>query len=125
MAKKAWRLIFAEGLLPHYLSGETVWTFRKYSPTSHEFTKGQIIQGHFKDGVMLLLEVLDDTRLKPFRDISRAEYEAWGATSHEDMMGQMRNHYPDLTVDDTAALISARLARIGDLPIAGFLPEGI
>lgn len=125
MAKKAWRLVFTEGLLGNYISGGAVWTFRKYSPTSHEFTKGQIIEGHFKDGIMLLLEVLEDTRLKPFRDISKDEYEAWGATSLEDMMEQMRNHYTDLTLDDTAALINVRLARIGDRPVAGLLPEGV
>lgn len=125
MAKKAWRLVFAEGLIGNYLSGEAVWTFRKYSPGSHEFTKGQIIEGHFKDGVMLLLEVLEDTRLKPFFDITADEYTAWGATGFANMMEQMRNHYPDLTVEDTAALINVRLARIGDRPIAGFLPEGV
>ncbi len=125
MAKQAWRLIFAEGLLVNYLPGDPVWSIRRYSPTSHEFKKGQIIQGHFKDGVMLLLEVMEDTRLKLFRDISEEEWTAWGATSHEDMMEQMRVHYPDLFPGDMAALINTRLARIGDRPIAGFLPEGI
>lgn len=125
MAKKAWRLVFAEGLIGNYLPGEAVWTFRKYSPGSHEFKKGQIIEGHFKDGVMLLLEVLEDTQIKPFSNITVDEYTAWGATSQADMMEQMRSHYPDLTVEDTAALINVRLARIGDQPIAGFLPEGI
>src|SRR3989338_11276371 len=112
MAKKAWRLVFAEGLIGNYISGEAVWTFRRYSPTSHEFTKGQIIEGHFKDGIMLLLEVLEDTRLKPFIEITKREYTAWGAKSHADMMRQMRVHYPDLSHEDTAALINVRLARI-------------
>ena len=125
MAEQAPRLVFAEGLIGNYISGEAVWTFRKYRPKSHEFTKGQIIEGYFKDGMMLLLEVLEDTRLKPFRDIAKEEYEAWGAVSHEDMMRQMRNHYVGLTVDDTAALVHVRLARIEGRPIAGLLPEGI
>ncbi len=125
MTKKAWRLIFAPGLLQNYLSGEPVWTFRKYSETSHEFTKGQIIEGHFMDGLMLQLEVVEDTRIKPFLHISPEERRAWGATSLREMMEQMKKHYPDLKLEDNAALICTRLARINGVPIAGFLPEDL
>lgn len=125
MAKKAWRLVFAEGLLGNYLPGEPVWTFRKYSPGSHEFTKGQIIEGHFKDGLMLRLEVLENTRIKRFRDITPEELAAWDTCSHAEMMRQLGSYYPGLTEDDTAALICARLAQVDGRPIAGFLPEGV
>lgn len=125
MAKKAWRLVFAEGLLGNYISGDSVWTFRKYSPGSHEFVKGQIIEGHFKDGVMLLLEVMEDTVIKPFRDITPEECEAWGDCSHELMMEQMAEYYLGIGEDDIAALIRTRLARVGDRPIAGPLPEDL
>ena len=114
MAKKAWRLIFVEGLLHNYLEGDEVWTFRKYSPGSHEFVKGQIIEGHFKDGLMLLLEVMEDTRVKPFRDITDDECGAWGDCSYKVMMKQMAEYYPGVIGDDTAALICTRLARVGD-----------
>lgn len=122
--KKAWRLIFAKGLLDNYIEGEAVWTFRKYSPGSHEFIKGQIIEGHFLDGVMLLLEVIEDTQIKPFRNITEKEREEWGGgkTSQRRMMQQLQTYYPGLTLDDTAALIKTRLARISDRPIAGPLP---
>ncbi len=131
MAKKAWRLIFAEGLLGNYLPGEPVWSFRKYSPGSHEFTIGQIIEGHFKDefmqkgGLRILLEVIETTKIKPFRDITQEECVLWGAECSDDMMEQMRDHYPDLSLDDTAALICTRIARIDDRPVAGPLPEGL
>jgi hypothetical protein len=125
MAKKAWRLIFVEGLLQAYLAGDEVWTFRKYSPGSHEFVKGQLIEGHFKDGLMLLLEVMEDTTIKPFRDITDDECQTWGDCPYEDMMERMAEYYPGVTDDDTAALIRTRLARVGDRQIAGFLPEGL
>ncbi len=88
--KKAWRLIFAEGLLVRYLSGEEIWDFRKLSPGSHEFRNGQIIEGHFLDGGMLLLEVLADTKIKLFSEIYESEYRKWGVSSREEMMEQMR-----------------------------------
>lgn len=122
--KRAWRLIFAEGLLSNYLPGDAVWTFRRYSPGSHEFKKGQVIEGHFKDGLMLLLEVLEDTSVKPFCDITIKECEAWGDCSHAVMMEQMGKYYPGIKKDDLAALIQTRLARIRGRPIAGFLPDG-
>jgi len=123
--KKAWRLIFAEGLLGQYITGNNVWTFRKYSPGSHEFTKGQIIEGHFKDGIMLLLEVMEDTKTKLFAKITKQECIAWGNCTHAEMMEQLRSYYSDLQEDETAALICTRLARINDRPIAGPLPEGV
>jgi len=127
MAKKAWRLIFAEGLLGNYINGEAQWTFRKYSPGSHEFKKGQIIEGHFLEGVTLLLEVLVDTQIKFFSYITADECREWGGDncSHPEMMTQMRKYNPGVTENDMAAMIRVRLARIKDRPIAGPLPVGL
>ncbi len=121
--KKAWRLVFGEGLLSNYLTGAPEWTFRRYAPGSHEFAKGQIIEGHFLDGVVLLLEVTEATQVKPFSEITKEECSAWGDCSHDEMMDQLRVHYPDLELGDKAALIQTRVARIGERPVAGFLPE--
>ncbi len=122
--KKAWRLRFAEGILEGYLSdGRVEYDFRKYSPGSHEFTKGQLIEGHFAEGFTLLLEVLEDTKIKTFKEITKEEYRQWGVTSRVKMMEQMKKYYPGLKASDTAALNTLRLARINDRPIANFLTD--
>jgi hypothetical protein len=126
MARKAWRLIYAEGLLANYLNGEPVWTFRIHRPGSNDFEKGQIIEGHFVDGVMLLLEVIEAPVVKLFKDITAEERREWNHgddISHEEMMEIMRGHNPGVSDEDTAALIKLRLAQINGRPIAGFLPE--
>jgi len=123
--KKAWRLRFAEGILEGYLSdgGRVEYDLRKYSPGSHEFTKGQIIEGHFAEGYSLLLEVLEDTKIKTFKDITKEEYRQWGVKSRAKMMEIMRGYYPDLKPSDRAALNTLRLARINDRPIADFITD--
>ena len=122
--KKAWRLIFAQGLLGNYIGSEGEWSFRKYYPGSHEFKKGQIIEGHFLDGLVLLLEVMEDTQIKPFSKITKQECKEWakGNCTHAQMMAQMAVYHPEVTGEDTAALIKTRLARINNRPIAGPLP---
>ncbi|MDP3953797.1 MAG: hypothetical protein Q8Q06_00065 [bacterium] len=126
MAKNAWRLIFVEGLLANYLGGKYAWTFRVHRPGSNDFSEGQIIEGHFKDGISLLLEVLEKPRVKPFRDITEAERTEWNhgeVISHKDMMEIMGQYNPEVVDDTMAVLIKLRLARIDGRPIAGFLPE--
>ncbi|MBX4190345.1 hypothetical protein KW791_03575 [Candidatus Parcubacteria bacterium] len=120
--KKAWRLIFAEGLLANYLDGSPQWSFRRYSPGSHEFTKGQIIEGQFSEGIMVLLEVIEDVIIKPFKEITPAERKAWAVhypVSHKEMMRMLRRYYHDLKDTDVAALHLTRFARINDRPVAG------
>jgi hypothetical protein len=126
MEKKAWRLIFAEGLLENYINGEATWTFRIHRPGSNDFTKGQIIEGHFKDGCMLLLEVLEEPIVKPFNKITAKERAYWNhgrKISHEEMMDVMNQHNPGVAAETTASLIKLRLAQIDGRPIAGPLPE--
>lgn len=123
--KKAWRLKFAEGILEGYLSGRIEYDFRKYSPGSHEFNKGQIIEGHFfaDKEIMLLLEVLEDTKIKTFKEITKEEYRQWGVTSRAKMMEQMRKYYSGLKASDRAALNTLRLVRINNRPIAGYITD--
>ena len=78
--KKAWRLIFAQGLLGNYIDGSEQWSFRKYYPGSHEFKKGQIIEGHFLEGFGQVLEFVPGVDFKfevPFavRDFGRVLFQ--------------------------------------------------
>src|SRR5258708_40316071 len=126
--KKAWRLIFAEGLLQNYLPGELTWTFRVHRPGSNDFEKGQLIEGHFKEGIMLLPDVLEEPKVKPFNKITAPERKEWNhgkAISYIEMIEVMNTHNPSVTGETMAALIKLRLARISDRPIAGPLPEAL
>ncbi|MBI2640667.1 MAG: hypothetical protein HYW91_02130 [Candidatus Sungbacteria bacterium] len=130
MAKQAWRLIFVEGLIQNFLTGEECLDFRIYREGSNDFKKGQLIEGHFMDGISLLLEVTEDTVVKRFKDITDEERAKWAhfndpEMSHTDMMEIMRGYYPGLTDESEAAINALRIPRINGRPIAGFLPEDL
>jgi len=130
MLKKAWRLIFGVGHLPIYLKGEEVLTFRIHRPGSNDFQKNQIIEGHFMEGIMLLLEVVDEPVVKRFSDITHKECKEWARLTHDDMthagmMRIMREYHSDLTHDTVAVIIRLRLVHVDGRPIAGALPEGL
>ena len=59
------RLIFGEGLMFPTLTGEKQITLRKYRAGSHDFVKGEVIRGEFKDGLNVLLQITADTEKKP------------------------------------------------------------
>ena len=123
-AKTGWRLIFVKGLLHNFLDGEVCLDFRKYRPDSNHFKKSQIIEGHFLEGISILLQVTEPTRVKLFSEITDDERDEWGifaqpATSHEQMMQTMQGFYPGLTGDDTVAINFLQLPKIAGRPIAG------
>lgn len=116
-----WRLIFAQGLLAPFWRYDEVISIRKYLPGSNNFTKDQIIQGHFKDGCGFLLDVLEDVVPVEFGAIDQASLNAWGQdvgphTTHEEMMEAMYGFYgPDLKPDELAAVVHLRLRRVKGL----------
>ncbi len=130
MAKQAWRLIFVEGLIGNFLTGEDCLDFRIYREGSNDFKKGQLIEGHFLDGLSLLLEVTEDTVVKRFSSITAAERSKWARfndpnMSHTEMTRIMREYYAGLTNDSLTAINALRLPKINGRSIAGLLPEDL
>jgi hypothetical protein len=130
--KKAWRLIYVHNLVWNYFAMPRCPDFRLHLPGSNVFSKGEIIEGHFKEGFMLRLEVLDDTMVCELGDIPRSIRDEWGSparskTSVTQVVQQMREYYPDKDVGEIS-VISVNLLRlplIGGKPTAGFLPSDL
>ena len=64
------RLLFGEGLMSPTLTGNKQITIRKYRAGSHDFVKGEVIRGEFKDGLSILLEITADTEKKPLSELT-------------------------------------------------------
>ena len=97
------RLIFGEGLMFPTLTGEKQITLRKYRAGSHDFVKGEVIRGEFKDGLNVLLQITADTEKKPFNELTDAEAQADGFNNAEDAFNGLKDYYPDLQKTDLLA----------------------
>lgn len=132
MVQRAWRLVFTKGLLLPFFSGETILTFRVHRPGSNDFECGQLIEGHFLEGVVFLLKVVSDVKVKPFEEITHEECKEWARFTHEDMTNRemmriMCGHYPELKGKTLAAIIELKIlvggSVRGNLFPTGSMPE--
>ena len=64
-------LIFGDDLMSPTLTGEKLITIRRYRKGAHDFIKGEMVEGIFKDGLTILLEITEDTKIKTFAKLSR------------------------------------------------------
>ena len=106
------RLIFGEGLMGPTLAGDKQITLRKYRAGSHDFVKGEIICGEFKDGLNILLQITADTQKKPFNELTDQETQEDGFESVEDAFSGLNDYYPDLQKTDLLAIIRFEIVKV-------------
>ena len=80
------KLTFGKGLLAPTLTGGKKITLRKYRVGRHDFTKGDIILGEFRDGFSILLHITADTQTKLFSNLTDREAQEDGFESARDAM---------------------------------------
>lgn len=113
------KLVFGEGLMAPSLDGSKRFTVRKYREGSHDFTKDEVIQGEFKDGLTILLKITDDTKKDAFRNLKRSRrFTAKnGYYFDEQYFDELAAWYPDLTWDDTGAIVFFEVLKVDGIPV--------
>lgn len=113
-------LVFGEGLMTPSLEGEKRLTLRRYRPESHDFKKGEIVVGIFKDGLDVLLKITADTLTKPFGKVTDREAKDWGRGDAASLFEGLLDYYPDLKKTDTLAVIEFEVLKVSGVPVVRF-----
>lgn len=113
------RLIFGEGLMSPTLTGDKQITLRKYRAGSHDFVKGEVIRGEFKDDLNILLQITADTEKKPFSELTDEEAQADGFEDAEAAFNGLKGYYPDLQRSDLLATIRYKIVEVEGTPAVG------
>jgi len=115
-------LVFGEGLLAPALDGSKCFTVRKYREGSHDFVKGEIVQGEFKDGLTILLQITQDTKKDTFGNLkkSKRNLDKNGYYFDKQYFEDLANYYPDLTRDDVGAIVFFEILKVSDIPVVRF-----
>jgi len=98
-------LLFGEGLMSPTISGDKLITLRRYRKDAHDFLKGEIVRGIFKDGLTILLRITADTEVKPFDELTDGEARQDGFADAAAAFEGLKTYYPDLKRSDLAATI--------------------
>lgn len=117
------RLVFSNGLMSPSLDGSKSFTVRKYRAEAHNFKKGEIAIGEFMDGLDILIKITADTFKRSFRGLKHtAEVQKLGLVTNlgfefdENYFNDLKSYYPDLTWNDTGAVISFEVLKINGVP---------
>lgn len=113
------RLIFGEGLMSPSLDGSKRFTIRKYREGSHDFTKGEIIKGEFKDGLTILLQITEDTKKGTFNDLKKQKRDLNknGYYFDKQYFDDLAAWYPDLTWDDVGAIVFFEILKVNGVSV--------
>ena len=111
------RLIFGEGLMFPTLAGEKQITLCKYRAGSHDFVKGEVIRGEFKDGWNILLQITADTEKKPFSELTDQEAQEDGFESAKDAFNGLKDYYQNLQWSDLLATIRYEILKTNEVPV--------
>lgn len=113
------RLVFGEGLMLQSLDGSKRFTVRVYREGSHDFTKGEIIKGEFKDGLTILLQIVADTKKAPFIELkcSKNDLDKNGYYFDTRYFKELGTHYTDMTWDTMGAIVFFEVLRVGGIPV--------
>lgn len=98
------------------LTGDKQITLRRYRAGSHDFVKGEVIRGEFKDGLNILLQITADTEKKSFSDLTDEEARADGFKDAEAAFNGLKDYYPDLQKSDLLATIRYKIYEVDDVP---------
>lgn len=113
------KLVFGEGLMALSLDGNKRFTVRKYREGSHDFTRDEIIQGEFKDGLTILLRITDDTKKDAFKNLKRSRRftDKNDYYFDEQYFDELAAWYPDLTWNDMGAIVFFEVLRVSGVPV--------
>ncbi|MBI3308564.1 MAG: ASCH domain-containing protein [Candidatus Melainabacteria bacterium] len=114
------RLVFGEGLMSPTLEGRKTITLRKYRPEAHDFKKGEVVVGEFKDGLDILLKITRDTEVKPISELTDEEAVLDGFDDAQAAFDALKGYYPDIAVSDELATIRFRALRYQGTPSVQF-----
>jgi len=114
------RLVFGEGLMTPSLDGEKRFTVRKYREGSHDFKKGEIVIGEFKDGLDILIQITADTKKNSFEHLKRSKRDLdkngyWFDDEYFEDLKQFPG-YQNLTWDTMGAVIFFEVLKINGVP---------
>lgn len=118
--KEMKKLVFGEGLMSPSLDGSKRYTVRKYRLEAHDFKKGEVVIGNFKDGLDILLRITDDVIKAPFKDLKRSKGEAerkGGYYFDQKYFDDLKKYYPDLTWETTGAVVYFEVLKVNGVPV--------
>ncbi len=112
-------LIFGEGLMAPIFSGDKTFTVRKFRLGAHDFKKGEIIIGKFKDGLNVLLQITKDSKITLFKRLlnSKRDLENDGYWFNGEYFNGLKNYYPDLTWEDMGAIVFHEVLKVSGVPV--------
>jgi hypothetical protein len=117
MSGKA-RLLFSEGHFVAIVSGQKNMTLRLFREESHRFAKNQIVYGEFPEGISLMLEITEDTKLFTISTLPHEIAQADGYQDRVHAMGGLRRYYGSkLTAKAPLACIRFKIAEIYGEPV--------
>lgn len=110
-------LAFGPGLLIPTLTGEKLFTIRKYRPEAHDFAQGEVVVGEFAEGFQILLRITRDTIVRPFGELLRTKTVAkreGGYWFNKQYFNDLRKYYSDLTWHTLGAVVCYEVLKIED-----------
>lgn len=113
------RLVFGDGLMTPSLDGSKRFTVRKYREGSHDFQKGEIVIGEFKDGLNILLHINEDTKKAPFKALksNKAVLGQTGYWFDNKYFEDLKQYYPDLTWESMGAVIFFEVLKVNGVSV--------
>ena len=113
------RLVFGNGPMVPVLDGGKRFTVRKYREGAHDFTKGEIILGEFKDGLNILLKITQDTKKDLFENLMSAKkyVDKRGYYFDDKYFYELTKWYPDLKLEDMGAVIFFEVLKVNGVPV--------
>ncbi|MEM6274253.1 MAG: hypothetical protein AAF735_03335 [Myxococcota bacterium] len=90
---------FSRGQTKSIASGAQQASIRVYREEAHRFDRGELFAGDFLDGARLVLRATQPTEVCKLRKVSDEAMRAAGYETREEMLEDLKRHYPKLTED--------------------------
>lgn len=115
-------LVFGKGLMVPFLDGEKRFTVRKFREEAHKFVKNEIIIGKFKEGLNILLQITDDSKIAPFNELLSCQEKSAkvGYYFDEARFEYLKSYYPDLTWENMGAVIFFEVLKVNGISVVAF-----
>ncbi len=108
-------LTFGSGRLLPTLAGTENFTIRRFRKGVHDFKKGEVIWGVFKDGLDVQLSIPRDAIIAPFRNLLAAgkDQDKNGYYFDQEYFASLSKFYSNLSWDYIGATIFYEVLKIG------------
>ncbi|MEL6759086.1 MAG: ASCH domain-containing protein [Myxococcota bacterium] len=88
---------FSRGQTKSITSGAQQASIRVYREDAHQFDRGELFVGDFRDGARLVLRATQPTEVCKLKQVTDRIMLAAGYETRKEMMEALQKHYPDLT----------------------------